>query len=558
MTLVSTVGGAAGPLYGTLFLEMGKAAGERTTLTAAEWAGVVSAGVAGVQMRGKAEAGDKTMVDALLPAAEALRAAAGSGASLPAACRAAADAAAEGMRATTPLVARKGRASYLGERSAGHQDPGATSSWLLLETAARTFGRARGAHRPTPARAADGRVVGLVVVSHSARLAEGVVELAAQMAGPEVRIGAAGGLDEPGGALGTDAVRVLARDRGRVVRGRRPGPDGPGQRRPLRRAGPRPAGRGAARRGCCSRPRRWSRARSRRRSPPASATPWKRWPRPPAGPGGKGVAPRRGRRPKAPDGRAPTTAGSRRAADGRSRRAAGRTAGRTLTVTVLNPLGLHARPAALLVRTAAGFDAQVEVDRRDQRPRAGERAQPERGRDARRPAGRRARADRDGSAGGGGAGRRPPPRRGRVRRARRGLGGAAPAAGAAARPQPGRDAPAAPEPAPPRRRGAHRAARGAGGGRGTGAARCAAPRRRCRQARRPTPPPSGRRWSGPWPRPPPTSARRRRRRRPRRRRGRGHLRRPPALPRGRGASRAGARRRLLAPGSRPRAPGRRR
>ena len=140
MTLVSTVGGAAGPLYGTLFLEMGKAAAERTTLTAAEWAGVVSAGVAGVQMRGKAEAGDKTMVDALLPAAEALRAAAGSGATLPAACRAAADAAAEGMRATTPLVARKGRASYLGERSAGHQDPGATSTWLLLETAAATFG----------------------------------------------------------------------------------------------------------------------------------------------------------------------------------------------------------------------------------------------------------------------------------------------------------------------------------------------------------------------------------------------------------------------------------
>ena len=139
MTLVSTVGGAAGPLYGTLFLEMGKAAAERTTLTTAEWAGVVSAGVAGVQTRGKAEPGDKTMVDALLPAAEALRAAAGSGASLPAASRAAADAAAEGMRATTPLVARKGRASYLGARSAGHQDPGATSSWLLLETAATTF-----------------------------------------------------------------------------------------------------------------------------------------------------------------------------------------------------------------------------------------------------------------------------------------------------------------------------------------------------------------------------------------------------------------------------------
>jgi dihydroxyacetone kinase-like protein len=142
MTLVSTVGGAAGPLYGTLFLEMGKAAGDSATLTPGDWAAVVAAGVAGVQMRGRAQAGDKTMVDALLPAAEALRAAAASGATLQAACRAAADAAADGMRATTPLVARKGRASYLGERSAGHQDPGATSSWLLLETAAEVLGGA--------------------------------------------------------------------------------------------------------------------------------------------------------------------------------------------------------------------------------------------------------------------------------------------------------------------------------------------------------------------------------------------------------------------------------
>jgi dihydroxyacetone kinase-like protein len=89
-----------------------------------------------VQARGKADAGDKTMVDALLPARDALVAAAGAGASLGEALQAAAEAAADGMRATTPLVARKGRASYLGERSAGHQDPGATSSWLLLESAA--------------------------------------------------------------------------------------------------------------------------------------------------------------------------------------------------------------------------------------------------------------------------------------------------------------------------------------------------------------------------------------------------------------------------------------
>ena len=136
MTLVSTVGGAAGPLYGTLFLQMGSAAGEAAELSPAQWAAVLEAGVKGVQARGKAELEDKTMVDALLPAAEALNAAASSGLSLADALRRAAEAAERGMKATIPLVARKGRASYLGERSAGHQDPGATSSWLLMEAAA--------------------------------------------------------------------------------------------------------------------------------------------------------------------------------------------------------------------------------------------------------------------------------------------------------------------------------------------------------------------------------------------------------------------------------------
>jgi len=140
MTLVSTVGGAAGPLYGTLFLDMGKAAGDRTELGVADWAELMEAGVAGVQRRGKAEAGDKTMLDALLPAAGALWAAAGAGMSLGEAMRSSAAAAEEGMKATIPLIARKGRASYLGERSAGHQDPGATSTWLLLDAAARAMG----------------------------------------------------------------------------------------------------------------------------------------------------------------------------------------------------------------------------------------------------------------------------------------------------------------------------------------------------------------------------------------------------------------------------------
>ena len=133
MTLVSTVGGAAGPLYGTLFLRMGAAAGDAAELDPAAWAAAFKAGVAGLQARGKAEPGDKTMVDALVPADEALEAAVAAGEPLDEALRRAADAARRGMLATVPLVARRGRASYLGDRSAGTQDPGATSSWLLLE-----------------------------------------------------------------------------------------------------------------------------------------------------------------------------------------------------------------------------------------------------------------------------------------------------------------------------------------------------------------------------------------------------------------------------------------
>jgi phosphoenolpyruvate---glycerone phosphotransferase subunit DhaL len=136
MALISSVGGAGGPLYGTLFMQMGQSTVGKEELDAEAFADALEAGVKGVQARGKAEPGDKTMVDALLPAAEALRAAAGEGADLAAALRRAADAAREGRDATVDLVARKGRASYLGERSRGHQDPGATSSHLLLESAA--------------------------------------------------------------------------------------------------------------------------------------------------------------------------------------------------------------------------------------------------------------------------------------------------------------------------------------------------------------------------------------------------------------------------------------
>ncbi len=140
MALISTVGGAGGPLYGTLFLQMGTAVTGKTDLEPDDWAAALDAAVKGVQARGKAEPGDKTMIDALIPARDAFSGALGEGASLADALRRSADAAEGGMEQTTPLVARKGRASYLGERSAGHQDPGATSSYLLLRAAADSLG----------------------------------------------------------------------------------------------------------------------------------------------------------------------------------------------------------------------------------------------------------------------------------------------------------------------------------------------------------------------------------------------------------------------------------
>ena len=138
MTLVSKVGGASGPLYGTFFLRFGTAMAG-VELTPETIGRGLHAGVDGVLARGKAELGDKTMYDAWAPALEAYDAAVAGGSDLGAALTAAAEAAAKGRDATIPLVARKGRASYLGERSAGHQDPGATSTTLILESAARTL-----------------------------------------------------------------------------------------------------------------------------------------------------------------------------------------------------------------------------------------------------------------------------------------------------------------------------------------------------------------------------------------------------------------------------------
>lgn len=138
MALINKVGGASGPLYGTAFLRAAPELGDE--VSPPEAASALEAALAGVKQRGKAEAGEKTMVDALEPAARAGRRAADGGAStVTEVLRAAADAAREGAQATEPLTATKGRASYLGARAVGHVDPGAASTHLLLEAAARSL-----------------------------------------------------------------------------------------------------------------------------------------------------------------------------------------------------------------------------------------------------------------------------------------------------------------------------------------------------------------------------------------------------------------------------------
>jgi len=139
MTLVTSVGGASGPLYGTFFLRLGSASGTVTELSPDDLAKGLRAGLDGLVARGKPELGDKTMYDALHPALEALEAALAGGSNSGDAFAAAAAACHRGRDATIAMVARKGRASYLGERSAGHQDPGATSAALLLDAAAATL-----------------------------------------------------------------------------------------------------------------------------------------------------------------------------------------------------------------------------------------------------------------------------------------------------------------------------------------------------------------------------------------------------------------------------------
>ena len=139
MTLISTVGGASGALYGTFFLQASTMAGGKTELSPSEFGSILEKGLAGIVLRGKAAIGDKTMVDALQPAIKAYQRSVESGEPLEQALSKAVSAAEEGLKSTLPLVARKGRASYLGERSAGHPDPGATSTVLLFRSAAESL-----------------------------------------------------------------------------------------------------------------------------------------------------------------------------------------------------------------------------------------------------------------------------------------------------------------------------------------------------------------------------------------------------------------------------------
>ena len=134
MTLISTVGGASGPLYGTFFLKASAVAAHKEELTPEELVKSLQAGLQGVIQRGKAQLEDKTMIDALAPAIDAFQQSLANNDSAVLGLQKAVNAAEEGMKKTIPLIARKGRASYLGERSIGHQDPGATSSYLMLTT----------------------------------------------------------------------------------------------------------------------------------------------------------------------------------------------------------------------------------------------------------------------------------------------------------------------------------------------------------------------------------------------------------------------------------------
>lgn len=200
MTLVSTVGGASGPLYGTAFMKAGMALKGKDELNAPEVSAMIDAMIGGIQQRGKAVEGEKTMLDALIPARDAFDHAVINGSDLIQALEAADEAAWKGVEHTKEIRATKGRASYLGDRSIGFQDPGATSASFMLDA----FTQAAKEELPGESET-GGDLVGIVVVSHCFEVANGTKTLALAMA-PTAPVAAAGGMAD--GAIGTDLQAI--------------------------------------------------------------------------------------------------------------------------------------------------------------------------------------------------------------------------------------------------------------------------------------------------------------------------------------------------------------
>lgn len=201
-SLVMSIGGASGPLYGSLFIAMGKTAAE-TPMDLAHIARMAAEGVSAVKKRGKSDLGEKTMLDVLGPVADALKKAAAKGATIPETLASVMSVADQGLESTRNMIAKKGRASFLGRRSIGHLDPGAQSSQLIVQAVCRSFEElllVLEDKRSVPG------YVGIVIVSHSPDVAKGTADMARQMVGDEVPIAWCGG--NPDRGLGTDVASI--------------------------------------------------------------------------------------------------------------------------------------------------------------------------------------------------------------------------------------------------------------------------------------------------------------------------------------------------------------
>lgn len=201
-TLVMSIGGASGPLYGSMFIAMGKQAIEQP-IDMAQLSRTLERGVEAVRKRGKSEAGQKTMLDVLVPVANALREAVEKDTPVLEALAAMKIAADQGLIDTRNMIAQKGRAAFLGKRSVGHIDPGAQSSQLMVRAVCRALEKHIYGQKDKPR---NGRCVGIVIVSHSPDIAKGTAEMVHQVVGDEVPMAYCGGNPDKG--LGTDVAAI--------------------------------------------------------------------------------------------------------------------------------------------------------------------------------------------------------------------------------------------------------------------------------------------------------------------------------------------------------------